>query len=162
MRSLVIDQSLLESTLAVATSRGGEFAEVFVEDRQTSGALLDDNRIEELSSGRSRGAGIRVMVGESTGFAHTADLTEAGLRQAAQAAADAARDGNGGVTTVALSEQTVATPSPIKIRPDQIGKQRKVELLQAANEAARASGDAISQVSVGYGDSRRRIQIAIG
>ena len=41
--------------------------------------------IEELSSGRSRGAGIRVVVGETTGFAHTADLSEAGLLAAALA-----------------------------------------------------------------------------
>ena len=31
-------------------------------------------------SGRDRGAGIRVVAGDTTGFAHTADLSEAGLR----------------------------------------------------------------------------------
>ena len=159
-RRIVIDQSLLENTLTTATARGGEFAEIFVEDRQSSGALLDDDRIEELSSGRSRGAGIRVLVGDSTGFAHTADLSEAGLTAAAQAAADAARDGNGGVTTVDLSSQSFASPSPIKVLPEGVAKQRKVELLNLANDAARGVGDSISQVSVGYGDVRRRIQIA--
>ena len=156
----MIDQAVLEETLATATQRGGEFAEVFVEDRLSSGALLDDDRVEELTSGRSRGAGIRVLVGESTGFAHTADLSEAGLAAAAKAAADAARDGNGGVRTVDLSSTTVASPSPIQIFPEDVAKQRKVELLQVANEAARGVGDAISQVAVGYGDVRRRIQIA--
>ncbi|MEM7094073.1 MAG: TldD/PmbA family protein [Actinomycetota bacterium] len=156
----MLDQSMLENTLAAATARGGEFAEIFVEDRQSSGAMLDDNRIEELSSGRSRGAGIRVLVGESTGFAHTADLSEQGLITAATAAADAARDGNGGVRTVDLSSQSVDSPSPVRIYPDSVAKQRKVELLELANDAARGVGDAISQVSVGYGDVRRRIQIA--
>ena len=42
-----------------------------------SAVFLDDGRVEELSSGRERGAGIRVVVGETTGFAHTADLSEA-------------------------------------------------------------------------------------
>ena len=73
-------------------ARGGEFAEVFVEDRTTSSAMLDQRRVEELSSGRDRGAGIRVVVGETTGFAHTADLSERGLLAAAQAAAAVARD----------------------------------------------------------------------
>ena len=71
-------------------------AEVFAEDRQTSSAILDDRRIEELSSGRERGAGIRVVIGETTGFAHTADLSEAGLLAAATAAAAVARRGGGG------------------------------------------------------------------
>ncbi len=39
-------------------------------------------------------------------------------------------------------------------------KARKLELLTRADEAARAAGDAITQVQVGYGDSRRRILIA--
>lgn len=156
----MIDQSVLERTLSAATARGGEFAEVFVEDRQSSGALLDDDKIEELSSGRSRGAGIRVIVGESTGFAHTADLSEQGLLTAAKAAADAARDGTGGVTEVDLTSVRVGSPSPVAVYPETIAKQRKVELLELANDSARSVGDAISQVSVGYGDVRRRIQIA--
>ena len=111
----MIDQSVLERTLSAATARGGDFAEVFVEDRQSSGALLDDDKIEELSSGRSRGAGIRVIVGESTGFAHTADLSEQGLLTAAKAAADAARDGTGGVTEVDLTSVRVGSPSPVAV-----------------------------------------------
>ena len=81
----------------MALRTGGEFAEVFAEDRRGSAARLDDGRVEDLASGRDRGAGIRVVVGETTGFAHTSDLSEPGLRAAAEAAAAAARQGGGGV-----------------------------------------------------------------
>ena len=47
-------------------------------------------------SGRERGAGVRVVRGETTGYAHTADLSEAGLREAAEAAAAAASSGGPG------------------------------------------------------------------
>ncbi len=156
----MIDQSLLTRTLEEATKRGGGFAEVFVEDRLSSGAHLDDDRIEELSSGRSRGAGIRVIIGESTGFAHTADLSEQGLATAARAAGDAARGGTGGVTTVELIAQQAHAPNQIGVFPSEVAKARKVELLELANDAARGAGPAIAQVSVGYGDVRRQIQIA--
>jgi TldD protein len=43
---------------------GGEFAEVFAEDRRATAAGLDDGRVEQLQSGRDRGAGIRVVVGD--------------------------------------------------------------------------------------------------
>ena len=82
----MIDTPVLERVLGEALRHGGDFAEVFAEDRVTSSAMLDDGRVEELSSGRDRGAGIRVVVGETTGFAHTADLSEAGLIRAAEAA----------------------------------------------------------------------------
>ena len=82
----IVDPGLLDRVLGAALERGGAFAEVFVEDRTATGITLDDRRVEELSSGHDRGAGIRVVVGETTGFAHTADLTEAGLLAAARAA----------------------------------------------------------------------------
>jgi TldD protein len=62
----VLDESVIERTLAAALRTGGDFAEVFVEDKKSSSAMLDDGRVEELSSGRDRGAGIRVVVGETT------------------------------------------------------------------------------------------------
>ena len=50
---MLIDTPVLERVLAEALRHGGEFAEVFAEDRSNSSALLDDGRVEELSSGAS-------------------------------------------------------------------------------------------------------------
>ena len=87
----VIDHDVLERVLATAMGSGGDFAEVYAEDKRSMSAGLDDGRVEQVSSGRDRGAGIRVIAGESTGFAHTADLSERGLTEAAKVAAAAAR-----------------------------------------------------------------------
>ena len=155
----LIDHDLLERVLSAALTSGGDLAEVFAEDAVTASALLDDRKVEELSSGRSRGAGVRVVDGETTGFAHTADLSEPGLLAAARAAAAVAREGGRGARTVALGppafhDRGDRTPS------DTVDKARKLELLTSADEAARASGSAITQVQVGCGDSRRRVLIA--
>ncbi|MBX3312793.1 MAG: TldD/PmbA family protein [Actinobacteria bacterium] len=155
----MIDDALVSTALDAALRTGGEFAEVFVEDRRSSSGRLDDGRIEELGSGRSRGAGIRVVSGDTTGFAHTADLSEAGLLAAATAAAAAARGGGGGVRTVDL-DRTATSPQPVTTRPEDVAKTTKVELLRRADEAARSAGDAIRQVSASYGDSRRRFLVA--
>ena len=102
----MIETPVVERVLSAALQHGGDFAEVFAEDRSTSSAMLDDGRVEELSSGRERGAGIRVISGETTGFAHTADLTEDGLLRAAEAASAVARSGAGGTRTVAVGPLT--------------------------------------------------------
>ena len=70
----MIEEAVAERVLGDALRTGGDFAEIFAEDRRSSLARLDDGRVEELTSGRERGAGIRVVVGETTGFAHTSDL----------------------------------------------------------------------------------------
>jgi TldD protein len=136
-------------------------AEVFAEDSTSASAMLDDRRVEELSSGRSRGAGIRVVIGETTGFAHTSDLSEAGLLVAAAAASSVAREGGKGkaVRTVALDPSS-AHGRGDKILPGSVEKAAKLDLLVRADEAARATGGAITQVQVGCGDTRRRVLIA--
>ncbi|MGA2209577.1 MAG: TldD/PmbA family protein [Acidimicrobiales bacterium] len=140
--------------------RGGDFAEVFVEDRSSAGISLDDGKVEELSSGHDRGAGIRVVVGETTGFAHTADLSEPGLLQAAEAAAAVAREGGGGTRTVSLTERHFPPPHGVTTMPSDVSKAAKVELLFRADDVARSKSSSVVQVSAGYGDSRRRTQIA--
>jgi TldD protein len=156
----VIEEAVLQRVLGAALRTGGDFAEVFAEDRRSSVARLDDGRVEELTSGRERGAGIRVVAGETTGFAHTADLSEAGLRDAAEAAAAAARGGGGGVREVALSRSTHPAPNAVAVLPESIPKSAKVELLRRADDTARATRAGIRQVSVVYADNRRRILVA--
>ena len=139
---------------------GADFAELFAEDRRSSSAVLDDGRVEEVVTGRDRGAGIRVVSGETTGFAHTADLTSEGLAAAAGAAAAAARKGGGGTRTVPVGALETSTRLEVRIPPEEVSKDRKVALLTAADAAARATGGAITQVSARYGDGRRRILVA--
>jgi|SRR5579872_1782392 len=155
----LVEPDVLRRVLSEALKRGGDFAEAFVEDRSATGITLDDRRVEELSSGREKGAGIRVVVGETTGFAHTADLSERGLLAAAEAAAAVARQRGGRAREVALTA-TPAAPSDVSVLPGSVAKARKVELLRQADDAARSASGAIVQVSAGYGDSRRRIQVA--
>nr|MDQ3757351.1 TldD/PmbA family protein [Actinomycetota bacterium] len=61
---------------------------------------------------------------------------------------------------IALTPQHAARPYEPTVLPETVAKARKVELLQRADDAARATGGAIKQVSVGYGDLRRRILVA--
>lgn len=156
----MLEEPLVQRVLGAGLERGADFAEIFVEEKRSSSALLDDGRVEELTSGRDRGAGIRVVVGESTGFAHTSDLSEAGLIAAASTAAAAARGAGSGTTAVALDRVDAPRPNEVAILPEDVAKARKVELLTAADASARAADTSITQVSARYGDSHRRILVA--
>ncbi len=156
----LIDEAVVARVLSQALKTGGEFAEVFAEDRRGSTLGLDDGRIEDISSGHERGAGIRVVAGNTTGFAHTADLSERGLLQAAEAASAAARSGGGGAREVALSRSQPASPSPVEVLPAGVGQDRKVELLLKADAAARAAAGPVRQVNAFYRDSRRQVMVA--
>ncbi len=156
----MIDHDVLERVLATAMRTGGEFAEIYAEDKRSTSAGLDDGRVEQVTSGRDRGAGIRVVAGETTGFAHTSDLSERGLRAAAEAAAAAASQGDGGTRTVSLTHRSHDRHNDIAQYPDDVAKVDKVDLLRRVDESARSAGASIVQVSAGYGDSRKRVLIA--
>ncbi len=138
---------------------GAEFAEVFAENRRSVSASLDDGKVEQVTSSRDRGAGIRVVAGETTGYAYTSDLSEKGLAEAARTAAAAAKGGAGGQRVVAL-ESAYSRPAVIERDPSGVSTDAKVGLLLAADEAARSAGGEIVQVSAGYGDSRRSVLVA--
>ncbi|MHB2028502.1 MAG: TldD/PmbA family protein [Acidimicrobiales bacterium] len=159
MASSLIQREVLQRTLDDALCRDAVFAEVFIEERSSSTSLFDQRRVQELSSGRDRGAGIRVVVGETTGFAHTADISESGLREAARVAASVARGGGGGVRRVNLQPER-AHVSRAVFEPSDVDKSRKIELLARADTVARDEGASISQVQVGLGDSTRRFVVA--
>ena len=97
---MMIDHDIVERTIAAALRTGADFAEVYAEDKRNTSVALDDGRIEQVTSGRDRGAGIRVIKGDTTGFAHTSDLSEPGLAEAAAAAAAAASQGDGQVQII--------------------------------------------------------------
>ena len=156
----LVASDVLERVLAKGRSTGAEFAEIYIEDKRSTSAGLDDGKVEQVTSGRDRGAGIRVVAGETTGFAHTSDLSERGLLAAAEAAAVAAKQGGGGVNKVQLGAELRHAVNTVKISPDGVEKSRKVDLLKRADAAARAVNSAIVQVSAGYGDSLRRILVA--
>jgi len=157
---------VLDATLHTALRRGGDFAEVFVEYRRVVQARLDDGKVEELVTGRDRGAGIRVVRGDRTGFAHTANLSGRGLSDAAEAAATAAAgSAGGGAEVVALQRQAAEPTHEVAHLPESVDKARKVDVLRRAEARARATQsdrphEQIAQVTASYNDGRRRILVA--
>ncbi len=151
----------VEAVLAAGMEAGAEFVEIFVEDVERRSVNLDDRRIENLASSRDRGVGIRAVVAERVGFAHTSDLGRDSLLKAVQTAAAAAVGGQETSSRAAEpGAETLTSPQPVQIRPAEVAAEDKVSLVQAADAAARAVDDAITQVSARYAETRRRIQVA--
>lgn len=74
-----IGKPLLESLLFRGKSSGADFIEVFLEQTDNIGILAEQDTITSVSPSLSKGAGIRVFLGDKDGFVSTNDLTEYGL-----------------------------------------------------------------------------------
>jgi TldD protein len=157
-----IDRDLLEATIRRALARGGDFAEVFVEDRTSLGLKLEDSRVEDASGGHEIGAAVRLTSAERTYYAYTDEVDEPNLAVAAGIVAGALRGAAGaGPTIVRLGNvRSVTGKHPIFVPPETVTVRLKSELLRAGNEAARSVSDDVGQAIVGYSEARQRILIA--
>ena len=155
------DTGLLHATITRALRRGGDFAEVFVEDRESLGLRLEDGRIEQTSGGREVGAAVRLLSGERTFYAYSDAVDEAGLTAAADAVAAAVTAGAAGPGVVDLGAvRSDPGRHPVLTPPEDVAIARKAALVRAGDEAARAASSEIVQAIVGYGDTRQRVLIA--
>ncbi|WP_419842016.1 TldD/PmbA family protein [Candidatus Poriferisodalis sp.] len=157
----LLDLDLVDTMLRAALDAGGQWAELFAEDRESAGIVLDEGRVEEMNSGRDRGVGVRVTAGDTTGYAHTSDLSARGLTDAARtAAAVASTQALGGIVAMSPLPKVDLAATRAAVLPSSVGAERKVALLRAADEAARSTHESVTQVTARYGESRRRILVA--
>ena len=155
----MLDQNLAREVLACAVRTGGDFAEIFMEDRVDHTLLMRSGRIENVNSGRIHGAGIRVFNGTNAVYVHTNDTSREGLMACAQQAAAAVKGGKGCVVE-AFKPVNWAKPEEISILPTDVKAAVKAEKIRAAEAAARRVSSEIVQVSAGYLDHVQDVLIA--
>ena len=88
----MLEDAVVRKVLGAALATGGEWAEVYAEDRLSHNIRLEDRRVEELVTGRDRGAGVRVVKGTASAYAYTNRLDLDALLEAARVAAAALRE----------------------------------------------------------------------
>src|SRR5512142_2827436 len=81
----------LNKVIRRALSKGGEFGEVYIENRVSRSILLEEGKFKSAIFGISQGAGVRVISGDKTGYAYTDDLTLEAFLRAADVASYVAR-----------------------------------------------------------------------
>ena len=89
----MLNKQLIEDTLTAALSTGGDFAEVFVEDRTNNGIVMIGGKVESTMSGRDYGVGIRIFKGFNSIYAYTNKSDRDSLIDTAKKAAAAVEIG---------------------------------------------------------------------
>lgn len=155
----MIDEAVLRDVLSLALATGGEFAELYAETRRSTSARLEDRRVEEVTSGRDRGAGVRVIRGMSTAYAFTNRLDREALLDAAKVAGAALRDSPRAVVAD-LRREPERVLNPVALPPDAVPTGRKVEAIVRVDEAARAASPEVRQVIGAYAEGSQEVLIA--
>ena len=151
-----VDANRAEAILGDAL-RGADDGELFVERSESESFVFDDGRLKAASYDATEGFGLRVVAGETAGYAHASEISEAAIRRAADSAALAKR-GHAGVaaegprstnTRLYGEENPLASPA----------FSDKVALLQEIDAFARGRDPRVVQVSASLVGERREVEI---
>jgi len=166
-----MDKEKLGEILKIALSKGGDFADIYIEDRFTNEVGCEDNRIEKIVSGKDVGAGIRLISGESSIYASTNRVTEVGLKELAKEIAGnlpkpiKTRKGKLSFSTNLSPKLSSGSLNNIIHRieklPAEVPVEEKIRLVFLGNQIAReVDRDRIKQVIINYFDTTVDITIA--
>jgi TldD protein len=136
---------------------GADDGELFVERSESESFLFDDGRLKSAAYDATEGFGLRVVAGETAGYAHASEISDAAIRRAADSARLAKRGYAGAAaepprpTNARLygDENPLASP----------GFSDKVALLQEIDAWARARDPRVCQVMASIAGERRTVEI---
>jgi TldD protein len=141
-----------------ARKSGADYAELFLEDKETNQAEMLDGKVETANYTRICGAGVRVLKGTLSAYAYSADTSEQALLDTARAAAAAlgeAKFSPDGSVSFAVKRYNTKVERAF----DTIGNADRVRLMREAALAARSVSDEVTQIRVRYADSVQRVTI---
>ncbi|MGK2878051.1 MAG: TldD/PmbA family protein [Solirubrobacterales bacterium] len=153
----LLEPDVAERVIARTLQNGGDFAEVYAERRHGLSVQFDDGRMEGASDGSEEGVGVRLVVGDATYFGHVDSLAEPDLIELAESLSQAAKSAP--AEPVTLVHAARVNPQVVTLPPEEVELVKKIEMLRACDETARAAGDEITQVSAGYAENRRTVTI---
>lgn len=129
----------LEKVLGTALEKQADYADLYFETRTTEAVALEEGLVKKTARNISQGVGVRVLVGEKTGYAHTDDVSLETLQIAAQTAQAISQESISSISTIPVSSAHPPQHAlyPLAISPTSIPLTEKIQLLQRIDEEAR-------------------------
>lgn len=145
-------------TRLVADSlHGAEDGELFLEYVQSECVVLDDGRIRSASFDTSQGFGLRSIVGDVSGYAHSGELSEPAIKRAAEAV-QAVHGGHGGTLAGPPPKTNMALYSDVNPL-ETLTFDAKVGILNEIDAYARAKDPRVRQVTASLSAEWSAVQI---
>ena len=136
---------------------GSDDGELYMEYRQSEGISFDDNRLKSASFDTTQGFGLRSVSGESTGYAHASELSEAAIRRAGNtvSAVHVGHAGTTDVTPPTTNARLYTDANPL----GEFDFATKVKLLEDMNDYARSLDTSVAQFSASISGEWQAVRI---
>ncbi|MDR1913502.1 MAG: TldD/PmbA family protein [Clostridiales bacterium] len=157
----MLNKNIAHNALETALSGGGDFAELFVENKEETSVSMLNGLVENALWGVSYGCGIRIFNGLGAVYAYTNDTSEKNLIRVAKEAAAAVKNVRGGnEITFDFDKLIYRNIHPIKILPGNGNKRLITEKLRQGSDSAFDYSQKITQTSCGFSGYSQDVLIA--
>jgi TldD protein len=150
----------IERLLGDALSKGGDYADLFFEYSVLSSLSLEEQLIKSSTRSVKQGVGVRVVAGERTGYASCDEIEPAAIRKAALTAAYIAHSTASAGPVNVTPQSPAHNLYPVRMPASDEALERKIELLNRADRAARGFDQRIREVQAGLADEFKVILVA--
>jgi TldD protein len=136
---------------------GADDGELFAERRQSEVLVFDDGRVRTASYDASQGFGLRAVLGETAGYAHSTEISEKALKRAVETARLAVGAGGGTLADGprATNRQLYTDRDPMADADFSV----KIETLREIDAFARDLDRRVVQVSATIAASMQEVEI---
>ncbi len=154
-----VDDGAIHKVLAAALGRGADDADLYFEHAGSTSVALSDGKVNRASTHVDLGVGIRVVVGDSVGYAYTEDLSLGAMVAAARVAAEIA-DGARTSAPVAVSSRHYADRYPVLQPWEDVEMETRVKLVRSWEQRVFGTDPRIKRVETMLGDGYKHILVA--
>ncbi len=138
---------------------GFDDGEMFLEYTQTEGLGFDDSVLKNATYNTTQGFGLRSVMGELSGYAHSSNITEQSMRNAAETVRSVKGGHNGVEDLVGNPSQA---PAPLYVPDNPISSysfDAKVDILKEIDDYLRTKDERVKQVSCSIGGEWQAVKI---
>lgn len=143
-----------------ALQNGGEFAEAFFEHTTANQIFYEDKKVDRLSSGIDAGIGLRIIYGTQSVYGYTTELTQTSLLELADTLSKVVAGKLRSAGPIAFTKVATRFDYRIEKDPTALSMKEKLKFVERANGAAWAACRDVKQVTAGYVETLRKIEIA--
>jgi TldD protein len=154
-----VDQATVSRVMAELTANGADAADLYFQHQRTNFLGMEDGIVSRAYSEILQGVGLRVVVGEQTGYAFTEDLTLPSMLAAARTAAAIAK-GSQVVPPQAFNPKQTGDLYRTDVPWAEVGVEQKLPFLKRVDSQARKADESVKKVSVYWTDADERVLIA--
>ena len=154
-----VDQARVARVMSELTANGADAADIYFQHKRSNSLALENSVVSTADLTIEQGVGLRVVIGDQTGYAFTEDLTLDAMLEASRVAAAIASGGRA-VAPQAFTPKDMGGLYSVKVPWSDVGIDQKTPVLEYIENTARAMDPSVEKVSVHWRDEDERIMIA--